>query len=164
MPNITKTILRSSIISAGAFVACFGWVQTAFSAEPQTCNEPVIKNIEPLRTQGCVAAAPALKPLTKREARKLNANAKSAQDHLKLVRYYRDEADSLDAKGAAYEEAAAAAAHGPVVKNLMSPAAAGEYAALAKSFRRDAKADRDLATLHEQLALGLTGKPRSTSF
>ena len=158
MPNITRIISRSSFVSAGAFFACFGWVQTAFPAGAHTCNEPVIKNIEPLRSQGCFAGQPASKLMTKRAARKLSANAKSVEDHLKLVRYYREEADALDAKGAAYEEAAAATAHGPVVKNLMSPAAAQNYAVLAKSFRREAKTDRDLATLHEQLALGLSAR------
>jgi hypothetical protein len=71
---------------------------------------------------------------------------------MKIAGYYLAKADTLEAQAAAYEEAAAAYRHGPVVKNLMSPTTAARYDFIAKGFREEAKSDRALAASHEQMA------------
>jgi hypothetical protein len=50
--------------------------------------------------------------------KKLAATAKSAEDHLTLARFYRVEANGLDAQAATYEEAAANLRNGPTVEEL----------------------------------------------
>src|SRR6516225_8116412 len=71
--------------------------------------------------------------LTNEEAKRLAVNAESRTDHLKLAAFYTAKADSLEARAAGYEEAAAAYKNGPMVKNLMSPTTAGRYGFLAKA-------------------------------
>ena len=90
--------------------------------------------------------------LTNKEAKRLAAIAESRTDHLKLAAFYTAKADSLEARAAGYEEAAAAHKNGPMVKNLMSPTTAGRYGFLAKAMREEAKTNRALAASHEGMA------------
>ncbi|HEY6290132.1 MAG TPA: hypothetical protein VI455_01030 [Terriglobia bacterium] len=71
---------------------------------------------------------------------------------MKLAAYYNAKADRLDAEGAAYEEAAAAYRHGPIVKNLMAPNTPARYDYFAKEFREEAKSARALAASQEEMA------------
>lgn len=90
--------------------------------------------------------------LTRKEVKRLIATAESAADHLKVADYYRAEAQTLDAKGAAYEAAATAYRNGPFVKSLMAPTTPGRYEFFAKEFREEATSDRAIAASHEQMA------------
>lgn len=90
--------------------------------------------------------------MTTRQVRKLAANAKTREDHLRLAAYYSAQAEALDAKGAAYEEAASQYRHNPEAKNLMSPTTASRYEYMAKGFRDQARSDRALALSQQQLA------------
>ncbi len=119
--------------------------------KPDCRRVPFIKNQMALRTPPCeVPAGP--KELTKRQARKLAATAKTPADHLKLAAYYNRQADWLDEEGATYEEASAAYQHSPTAKNLMSPTTAGRLGYLATTFRAEAQSDRALAAAQAQIA------------
>jgi hypothetical protein len=137
--------------------------QQAFSSTPDSkstteyCrNQPVIKNLMPLRTPICNVQAAQPHELTKREAKRLASTAESREDHLKLAGYYKTQADELDAEGAGYEEAAEAYRHAPAAKNLASPTTAGRYEYMAKTFREQARSYRTLATTQEQAANNTT--------
>ena len=145
-------VLRSwtPVVASAVFSLFLGLVPDGRAAEPAASeNTPVIKNL----TAPAVMAMP--QGLTSKGAKKLAATAESRQDHLRLADYYNADADRLDAKGAAYEKAAATYRHGPVVKNLMAPNTAARYEGFAKGFRAEAKADRKLAAYHEQMAATL---------
>jgi hypothetical protein len=90
--------------------------------------------------------------LSAHQARKLAEHAKTREDHLKLADYYSKQADALDAKGAAYEEAAAEYKHHPGPKDILSPTTASRYEYLAHGFRDEASHDRSLASAQQQLA------------
>ena len=101
------------------------------------------------------AAAPqvTVPEFTKNDAKRLAAIAESAADHLKLAAFYRGEAEALDAKGAAYEEAAVAFRNGPAVKNIAAPTTAGRWEFAAKGFRAEAASNRAEAAAHEAMAV-----------
>jgi hypothetical protein len=97
--------------------------------------------------------------LTGHQARRLAAHAKTREDHLKLAAYYSAQADAMDAKGAAYEEAAAEYRHDPTAKNMMSPTTASRYEYLAHGFRDQASYARSLASSQQQLVANFTVSP-----
>ena len=118
----------------------------------KNCRQlPVIKNLTGLKAQR-VCDTYATKELSRKDIKRLTANAKSSEDHLTLARYFRAKADAMDARAAGYEEAAAQVRTAPAVKNLVSPTTAGRYAFIAKGFHDEAKSNRTLAAAHEQTA------------
>jgi hypothetical protein len=121
---------------------------------PECRDLPVIKNLTGLRAQHvCERMAP--KELTKGEVKKLAVTAETPEDHLTVARFYRAEANGLDAKAAGYELAAANLRNTSVAKNLAAPGTAGRYEFTAKGFRKEAKEDRAIATTHEKMATGV---------
>jgi hypothetical protein len=155
----SKWTTMIAIAVLGLFV-----VRVAPAAELVGCaNGPVVKNLMALSTRPCAAQAPVRQQLTKKEVEKLTATARSTEDHLKLAGYYGTKADRLDAEGAAYEEAAAAYRHGPMVKNLLAPDTPARYDYLAKGFREEAKAARALAASQVEMAKNADARPEVTS-
>jgi hypothetical protein len=123
------------------------------ASRPANCqNLPVIKNLTGLKALHVCDQMSASKELTNGEIKKLAATAKSAEDHLTVARFYRVEANGLDAQAATYEEAAANLRNGPIVKNFTSPTTASRFEFAAKRFRDGAKADRALAASHQEMA------------
>jgi hypothetical protein len=113
---MSSSITRFSKLTAAAAITLFGSflgvVQNARAVEPAgSQNSPVI---------------------TRTEVKKLAKTAKSAEDHLRIARYFNTQADRLEANAAGYEEAAAHYRNGPMVKNLMSPTTPGRYEFFAK--------------------------------
>jgi hypothetical protein len=140
-------------LSVSLFLALAASAWAIEPAEHKACaNGPLVKNLMGPSTRACPTQAAVTHQLTRREVNKLTATAELAADHLKLARYYRAEADRLDANGAAYEEAAAAYRNGPIAKNLMAPTTPARYEFFAKGFREEAKSNRVLAVSHEQMA------------
>lgn len=90
--------------------------------------------------------------MTKREANRLAATAELPADHLRLTRFYSDEADQLDAQAVAYEEAASSLRNGPAVKNLVAPGTPARYEFTAERLRGESVSDRKLAAIHERKA------------
>jgi hypothetical protein len=127
--RFSKLTSIATITLLGSFLAV---VQNARAVEPAgSRNSPVI---------------------TRTEVKDLAKTAKSAEDHLKIAKYYNAQADRLEANAAGYEEAAARYRNGPMVKNLMSPTTPGRYDFYAKGFREDASSNRALASSHEEMA------------
>jgi hypothetical protein len=121
--------------------------------KPANCrNLPVIKNLTGLKAQHVCDRMAAPQKLTKSEVKKLAAAAKSPEDHRTVARFYKAEANGLDAQAAGYEDAAATLRNGPLVKNSTSPATPGRFEFAAKGIREEAKADRGLAASHEEMA------------
>jgi hypothetical protein len=115
---------------------------------------PVIKNLTGLKAQHvCERMTP--KELTKGEVKKLAATAETPEDHLTVARFYRAEANGLDANAAGYEVAAVNLRNGPFVKNLAAPGTASRFEFAAKGFREEANTDRAVATAHERVAAGV---------
>lgn len=101
------------------------------------------------------AAVP--KQLSKKEVKELIATAKSPDDHMKLARYYKAEADRLDAEANEHEELAAAYRQSTVsqaaaMKNPMASNTARHCEYFAKTVREAAKSARELAASHEHMA------------
>ena len=148
MKTFVTRLLGVAVLTVGAnglFAA------PAKSESRCTENGPVIKNLMALsyRTP-CAMAVP--HGLTKKDVKRLAATAETREDHLKLVAYYKAEADSLDAEAAGYEQAAAAYRRAPMAKNLAAPSTPGRYEFFAKGLRNEARSDRALATSHEEMA------------
>ena len=143
---------RTTVIAIALFGLSAGAVSARAADVSCSQNTPMVKNLRAYSSR-CIGA-PTAGPheLTSREVKRLTVTAKSAEDHLKLARYYEAEADRLDAQAAGYEEAAADYRHSPAPKNLMSPTTASRYEYLAQGFRKEAKSDRALAASHDQLA------------
>jgi hypothetical protein len=99
-----------------------------------------------------MAQAAGPQDLTRKQVKRLTANAESAADHLKLANYFRTEASSVEARAAAYEKSAANLRNGPLVKNLTAPSTPGRYEFIAKGFRDEAQVDRSQAAAHEEMA------------
>ena len=78
--------------------------------------------------------------------------AKTPQDHARIAAYYKAKAENLDSQAAGYEQAAATYRNGLVVKNIMAPNTAARYEAMAKGYRQEAQANRELAASQEQMA------------
>jgi hypothetical protein len=121
--------------------------------KPANCRDlPIIKNLTGLKSHHVCDRMVVPKELTKGAVKKLAATARTPEDHLTVARFYRGEANGLDAKAEGYELAAANLRNGPVVKNFTSPTTAGRYEFAAKEFRDEAKADHALAASHEEMA------------
>jgi hypothetical protein len=93
--------------------------------------------------------------LTKKEVKALVANAKTPEDHMKLARHFRQEADRLEAEAKDHDELAQEYRKNPsamAMKMPMSPRSAEHCEYFAKSVREAAKAARELADSHEQMA------------
>jgi len=110
------------------------------------------KNLVSPTYRAPVAQAAPSEELTRNQVKKLAATAESVADHMKLANYFRAEANSLEARAAAYEKAAASLRNGPVVKNLTAPGTPGRYEFIAKGFRDEAQVDRSQAAAHEEMA------------
>ena len=78
--------------------------------------------------------------------------AKTPEDHARIAAYCKAKAEGLDAQATGYEQAAAAYRNAPNVKNLMSPTTPGRYEYMAKGLREEARSNREMAALHEQMA------------
>lgn len=149
-----RSILHVSKAASMTVIAISGLgLAIAKTAEPAVDQRgPVVKNFMSLTYRAGGYQPAASHEFTRREVHKLTVAAKTAEDHLKLARYYSEKADLLDAQGAGYEEAAAAYRNGPSVKNLMAPNAAARYAYFAQEFRKQAKSARALAASHQEMA------------
>lgn len=151
-----RNYLMVAIISVAALF--FGSVREVRAGvveapKPANCrNLPVIKNLTGLRAQHVCDRMVAPKELTRGEVKNLTATAKSPEDHLTIARYYRAEANGLDAQAAGYEEAAANLRNGPFVKNFIAPSTAARWEFAATGFREEAKADRALAASHDEMS------------
>jgi hypothetical protein len=86
--------------------------------------------------------------------------AKTPQDHARIAAYCTAKAESLDSQAAGYEQAAATYRNSPVVKNIMAPNTAARYDAIAKEYRQEAQADRELAASNERMADNTTRASR----
>jgi hypothetical protein len=157
--SITHFSKGTTVAVMGLVGLFFGTIPAARAADGVPCeNGPMVKNLMALTKRPCPVQATAPHELTRREVRKLTATAESAADHLKIARYYRVEADRLDAQAAGYEEAAAGYRNGPIVKNLMAPTTPARYEFFAKGFREEAKSDRVQAVSHEQMTKDLVAR------
>jgi hypothetical protein len=148
-----RSILHISKTAAVIAVAMSGLgLATIQAAEPVGERGPVVKNFMSLNYRAGASQPTASHERSSREVNKLTAIAATAEDHMKLARYYSAKADLLDAQGAGYEETAAAYRNGPSVKNLMAPTTAARYADFAQEFRKQARAARALAASHREMA------------
>jgi hypothetical protein len=105
--------------------------------------------------QDARAAQP--KQLTKKEVVALITTAKSPEDHMRLARYYKAEADRLEVEAKDHDELAATyrtsiASQAAAEKMPMAANTAAHCESFAKSVRDAANADRELAASHEQMA------------
>ena len=124
---------------------------SAWAAKPSPNRGPLPKNLAaPTYRAPVFQAVP--EESTKKDAKRLAATAESAADHMKLANFYRGEAGALDARGAAYEQAATNLRNGPFVKNLTAPGTAGRWEFAAKGFREEAASDSAIAASHEAMA------------
>ena len=162
--NVTKS---TTAIAIALFGLSMGAVRDARAAD-LSCSQdaPMVKNLRPYTSHCTGAPAVEAHQLTRKEVKRLTVTAESAEDHLKIARYYEAEADRLEAQAAGYEEAVAAYRRTPAPKNLMSPTTAAHYEFLARGFREEAKSDRTLAASQEQLAKNAAAKaelPRASA-
>jgi len=100
-------------------------------------------------------AAQSAARLTKKEVKALVANAKTPEDHMKLARHFKQEADRLEAEAKEHDELAQEYRRSPsamAMKMPMSGRSAEHCEYFAKSTREAAKAARELAAAHEQMA------------
>jgi hypothetical protein len=125
---------------------------SAWAAKPTPNQGPLPKNLaSPTYRAPVFQGTP--EEFTRKDAKRLAAIAESAADHMKLANYYyRGEAEALDAKGTAYEQAATNLKNGPFVKNLAAPGTAGRWEFAAKGFREEAASNRAIAASHEAMA------------
>jgi hypothetical protein len=123
---------------------------SAWAAKP-AANPTFAKNLAAPTYRAAVASV-VPEEFTKKDAKRLTETAESAADHLKIAAFYRVEAEALDAKGLAYEEAAMTFRSGPVVKNLTAPGTPGRWEFAAKGFREEAASNRAMADTHEAMA------------
>ena len=134
-----------------AAVGSFIVLAVGILAEPAfSQNGP--KNLMSPTYRAPIAQAAVPQELTRKQVKRLAATAESASDHLKLAKYFRGEANSLEARATAYEKAAADLRNGPMVKNLTAPSTPGRYEFIAKGFRDEAKSDRSQAAAHDEMA------------
>jgi hypothetical protein len=93
--------------------------------------------------------------MTAKEAKALIATAKTAKDHLKLARYFNQEAEQFDAEARDHDEMIEAYRTNPNPRAEKTPGGVGTIAHcefLAKSNREMAKALREMAAAHEEMA------------
>jgi hypothetical protein len=97
--------------------------------------------------------------LTSKEVKTLVATAKTPADHMKLAKYYEGEAAKLEAESKMHEELAQIYRKNPNamgMKTPMNPTSAEHCEYFAKATREAAKAAKDLAAAHEQMAKAAT--------
>ena len=124
---------------------------SAWAAKPTPNQGPLPKNLaSPTYRAPVFQAVP--EEFTKKDAKRLAAPAESTADHMKLANFYRGEAEALDAKGTAYEQAAMNLRSGQFVKNVTAPGTAGRWEFAAKGFREEAASNRAIAASHEAMA------------
>jgi hypothetical protein len=132
-------------------VSIMALTASAWAARPTPNRGTLPKNLaSPTYRAGVFQAAP--EEFTKKDAKRLAATAESVADHMKLANYYKGEAEALDAKGAAYEQAATSLRNGPFIRNLTAPGTAARWEFAANGFREEAKSNRALAATHTQMA------------
>jgi len=149
--NIVSVAKRAVMLSAALATFIFSAQSMKAQKGADRCYPgPLVKNMMPLRTPTCQVPAP--HELTKRDIKKLAATAKSPEDHLKIAAFYTTHADNLENQAAANEEAAAEDRRNGGAKNMMSPTMPGHLEYLAKTYRKEAKSDRDQAAAQRQLA------------
>ena len=124
---------------------------SAWGANPISNQGPLPKNVAPLNYRVHISQV-VVPEFTKKDAKRLAATAESAADHLKLAKFYRGEAEALQAKGASYEQAATTLRDGPFVKNLAAGSTAARWKFEAKGFRDEAASNYALAASHEEMA------------
>ena len=123
---------------------------SAWAAKPTPNQGPLPKNLaSPTYRAPVFQGTP--EEFTRKDAKRLAATAELAADHMKLANFYRGEAEALDAKGAAYGQAATNLRNGPFVKNLTAPGTAARWEFAARGFREEAASNRALAASHEQM-------------
>ena len=93
--------------------------------------------------------------MTAKEAKALIATAKTAKDHLKLAQYFNQQANQFEAEAKDHDEMIEAYRKTPNPRAEKTPGGVGtiehcEF--LAKSDREMAKALRDMAAAHEEMA------------
>ena len=106
-------------------------------------------------------AAQTPKNLSKAEVKKLVATASTPADHRRLAAYFKTEAVRLEDDAKEHEELAAEYGKNPSAQSMkmpMSPRSAEHCNYFAKSAREAAKAARDLATEHEEMAKAVAKK------
>jgi len=147
--RLTITICMIGFSFAGTSVSA----QKVAAMPTRPCrNGPYEKNLMAPGTPACDPNATVLQEPSTKQINKLARTAKTPEDHLKVSRYYKVEADRLDAAAAAYEQAAASLRQSPAPKNLVAPGTAGRYEYYAKGYREEAKTYRELAVSQEQMA------------
>jgi hypothetical protein len=95
------------------------------------------------------------KRLTKKEVTALIGSAKSPADHLRLVRYYKAEADRYDAEAKDHAELAAMYRQRPTISEIKRPGATDTVAhcqRLSEELTKAAAEARALASEHEGMA------------
>lgn len=103
------------------------------------------------------AGAVEQKHLNKKEVKALISVARTPADHMQLAQYYKAEADKLEAEAKDHDELAAAYRKSSMskvaaMKVPMAPNTAAHCEYFAKSVREAAKAAREMAASHEQMA------------
>jgi hypothetical protein len=153
-------IKRFAVVVVALFALFFGSVREVRAGvveakkAPKCRHLPVIKNLNGLRARHvCERMTP--KELTKGEVKNLAVRADTPEDHLAVARFYRAEANGLDAWATGYELAATNLRNTPLAKNLAAPGTAGRYEFAAKGFREEANRNRAVATSHETMAAGV---------
>ena len=124
---------------------------SAWAAKPIANQGPLPKNVSALNYRVPVSQV-VVPEFTKTDAKRLAGTAKSAEDHLKLAKFYRGEAEALQARGGSYEQAATTLRDGPFVKNLAAGSTAARWEFEAKGLRDEAASNYALATSHEEMA------------
>lgn len=129
----------------------------ASSGQPIWKAVPVAALAVLLGTLGMVAQtnAPSNARLTKKEVKALVANAKTPEDHMKLAKHFQQQADRLEAEAKEHDELAQEYRKNPsamAMKMPMSGRSAEHCEYFARSAREAAKAARELAASHEQMA------------
>jgi hypothetical protein len=127
-------------------------------------NGPLEKNLNALNTTLCNTQIAAPRELSMRQLRKLGASLNSPEGHLKLAGYYRNRADRLEARAAAYRNAAARLGQGPQVKNLTAPGTAERYRFLEKQLHDEAVLQRTKADSEDRIAKAETVSKQFGSF
>ena len=150
-----------AVVAVAVFALLFGSVREVRAGVVETkkdvklCRDlPVIKTLTGWKAQH-VCEGMISKELTKGEVKKLAATAKLPEDHLTIARFYRAEANVLDAMAAGYEVAAANLRTTPVAKNLAAPGTAARSEFAARGFREEANDHRAIAATHERMAAGV---------
>ena len=93
--------------------------------------------------------------MTAKEARTLAATARTAEEHLKLARYFNEQGDQNEAEARGHDEMIEAYRNNPTTRAEKTPGGVGTIAHcefVAKSNREMAKALREMAATHEEMA------------